>query len=127
MHVQRRPREIVALVEIVGEPLRQIARVVIVHIDQRGDTGPRAGDLKRGLLQSGAGKVTQGLRAIVIAARPHVAVKLLVELVVDGDRHAASLSPRWRRHHSIAARYFGVNSGGTSSTLNKFVAFMTAS
>lgn len=55
MHVQRRLRQIVAFVKIVRQPLGQIARLVIVHIDQRGDASARAGDLKRGLLQPGAG------------------------------------------------------------------------
>ena len=41
-----------------------------------------------GLLQAGAGEIADRLGAVGVAARAHEAVKLGVELVVDGDGHA---------------------------------------
>ena len=56
MHVQCGVREIVAVVEVAGEPLRQFARLVVVHVDQRGDARPRTRDFGRRLLQARSGR-----------------------------------------------------------------------
>ena len=40
MHVQRRQRQVVMAVEILHQPLRQVARGVIIDIDQRGHALP---------------------------------------------------------------------------------------
>jgi hypothetical protein len=50
MHVQRRLREIVVIVEFLRESFGQIARVVVLDIDQRRDAMTRARDLDGGLL-----------------------------------------------------------------------------
>jgi hypothetical protein len=42
MHVQRGLRQIVAVMEVAGQPLRQVARLMVVDVneDQRGNAGP---------------------------------------------------------------------------------------
>jgi hypothetical protein len=96
MHVQRRVGEIVPGVKVAGEPLGQLALLMIVDVDQRGDAWPRAADLGRGLLQAGAGKVADRLGAVGIAAPGHEAVQLASESVVDGDGHALHCGlPGW--------------------------------
>ena len=57
MHVQCCLREIMAVVEIPRQPLRQFARLMVVEIDQRRDARPGPADFDRSLLQAGAGKV----------------------------------------------------------------------
>ncbi len=69
MHVQRGLRQIVAMMEVAGQPLRQVARLVVVDVDQRGDAWPRSADLARRLLQPRAGEVADRLGAVGIAAR----------------------------------------------------------
>ena len=69
MHVQRRMRQIVAVVKVAGQPLGQFARLVVVQVDQRRDARPRAADFGRGLLQAGAGEIADRLGAVGVAAR----------------------------------------------------------
>ena len=64
-------RQIVAVVEVAGEALRQFAGFVVVEVDQRSDALPRARDFGRRLLQAGAGEVADRLGAVgIAAARP---------------------------------------------------------
>jgi len=96
----------VAVVKILRKPLGQVAGVVIVDVDQRGDAGPRPGNFERGLLQAGARQIAQCLGAIVVAARAHEAIELRIKRVVDGDGqalHRALLETRWR-HFIIETR-----------------------
>src|SRR5215831_879748 len=57
MHVQRRLCEVVVLVEIACEALRQFARSVVVNIDQSRHTRMRSANLYGCLLEAGAGEV----------------------------------------------------------------------
>ena len=52
MHVQRGLRQIVVVVEFLGETLGQFAGVMVVHIDQRGDAVARARHLDGSLLEA---------------------------------------------------------------------------
>jgi hypothetical protein len=45
VHVERRLREIVAVMEVASETFREIARFVVIHVDERGDAGSLAADL----------------------------------------------------------------------------------
>jgi hypothetical protein len=42
MHMQRRLRQIVMVVELLRQPLGQVTRVVVVDVDQRGDAVARS-------------------------------------------------------------------------------------
>ena len=61
MHVQRRLREVVVLVEIICEAFWQFTRFVVVNIDQSRHTGVRSTDLHCSLLEAGAGEVADRL------------------------------------------------------------------
>jgi hypothetical protein len=87
MDVQRGVREIVPLVEVAREPFGQFARLVVVHIDESGNTRPGAGDFGGGLLQPGASEVADRLGAVGVAAASHEAIKFARKAVVDGNRH----------------------------------------
>lgn len=88
MHVQSRLSEIVAVMKVARQPLRQIARFVLVDVDQCGKAQLWSADLGGGLLQTGASKVTDRLGAVGIAASGHEAIELRGKVVVDGDRNA---------------------------------------
>ena len=55
MHMQRRLRQIMMIVEALGEALRQFAGMMVVDIDQRRDAMARARHLDGCLLQAGPG------------------------------------------------------------------------
>jgi hypothetical protein len=69
MHMQRRQRQIVVTVEILHQPLRQVACGVIVDIDQGGDALPRRSHVRGVLLQPGAREIADDLGPVLIAAR----------------------------------------------------------
>ena len=72
-------------VEILHQALRQIARGVIVDIDQRGNALPGGGGILRALLQACAGEIADDLGAVLIAARFRGRVDLGEQIVFDGD------------------------------------------
>ena len=57
MHVQCRLGEIVPVMEVADQALGQIAGLVVVDVNERGDARPRSADLARRLLQTGAGVI----------------------------------------------------------------------
>src|SRR5215470_1280947 len=76
------------VVEGVGQPLRQLTRVVVIDVDQRGNAVALLVERLRRLADASAGKVPDRLRAVLIAAGRDDAVELQHELVVDSDGHA---------------------------------------
>ena len=85
MDVQRRQRQIVVAVEILHQPFRQVARGVIVDIDQRCDAVAGWRRVLRTLLQPGAGEIADDLGAVLIAARFRRRVDLGEQVVFDRD------------------------------------------
>ena len=67
MHVQRRLSEVVVLVEVACEALRQFALSVVVNTDQRRHTRMGSTELHGRPLEAGAGEVADRLRAVVLA------------------------------------------------------------
>lgn len=61
MHVQRRLRDVAMVMKISCEPLRQVARFVIVNIDQSRQAEFGSPNLHRCLLKPGAGEVADRL------------------------------------------------------------------
>src|SRR4029077_17942966 len=88
VHVQGRLRQIVARVVVAGEPPCQLALLVLVNVDERGNARGSTGTRVRRLLQAGAGEIADGLGPVGIAVRAHEAIELGGEIVVDGDGHA---------------------------------------
>ena len=81
------------VVEGVGQPLRQLSRVVIVDINQRGNAVAFLVKRFRRLADAGASEVSDRFRAVLVAAGRDDAVELQHELVVDGDGHALHGGP----------------------------------
>jgi hypothetical protein len=69
VHVERRLRQVVMVVEFLRQALGKVARMMVVDIDQRGDAMTGPGDLDRGLLEARARQIADRLRAVLIAAR----------------------------------------------------------
>ena len=88
MGVHRGERQLVMVVEGVGQPLGELPRVVVVDIDQRGHAIALLVERLGRLPDAGAGEVADRLRAVLIAAGLDDAIELGHELVVDGDGHA---------------------------------------
>lgn len=88
MDVQRRDGHVSVAVVVVGELLRELARLVVVDIDQRRDAGAGAVVLPGLLQQAGPDEVTHRFRAVLMAACLHIAVERAHQLVVYGHRHA---------------------------------------
>src|SRR5882724_4595825 len=81
------------VMEGVGQPLRQLTRVVIVNVNQRGNAVAFLVERLRRLSDAGAGEVSDRLRAVLVAAGRDDAVELQHELVVDSDGHALHGGP----------------------------------
>src|SRR4051812_50197233 len=83
------------IVEGLGQPLRQLARGMVIDVDQGGDAVALGVKRLAGLADAGAGEVADRLGAVLVAAGGDDAVELGHQLVIDGDGHAlhASLSP----------------------------------
>src|SRR6185295_7606359 len=81
------------VVEGVGQPLRQLTRVVIVDVNQRGNAVPFLVKRFRRLADASASEVSDRFRAVLVAAGGDDAVKLQHELVVDGNGHALHGGP----------------------------------
>ena len=86
--MQRRQRQLVVIVEGLGQPLGQFARGVIVDVDHGGDAVALGVERFGGLADAGAGEVADRLRAVLVAAGGDDAIELGHQLVVDGDGHA---------------------------------------
>src|SRR6266705_4520302 len=81
------------VVERVGQPLRQLTRVVVIDINQRGNAVAFLVERLRRLADAGAGEVSDRFRAVLVAAGRDDAVELQHELVVDSDGHALHGGP----------------------------------
>jgi hypothetical protein len=88
MDMQRGERQVVMLVEGIDQPFRQLARMVVVDIDQRRDAVRRAAAFRRRLAQPRSRQVADRFRAILVAAQRDQPVELDHEVVVEGDGHA---------------------------------------
>jgi hypothetical protein len=94
VHVKRRLCEIVVIVEILGQPLRQLTSGVIVDVTQRRDTLAITDRVITGVFEAAPHQIAKRFRAIRIAALFDEFVHLGNEVVVDRDRqalHVASL------------------------------------
>src|SRR6476469_8229086 len=98
------------IVEGLGQPLRQLARGMVIDVDQGGDAVALGVKRLAGLADAGAGEVADRLGAVLVAAGGDDAVELGHQLVIDGDGHAlhASLAnscsaPRTDTRHGVAA------------------------
>ena len=76
------------VVEIVDEAVGQIARGVVVDVDQRGDAVAVLACVLRCLLHSGAGEVADRFGAVLIAVLLDHAIQFDHEIVVEGDGDA---------------------------------------
>src|SRR5262245_4350917 len=86
--VERGQRQLVVVVERLGQPLGQLAGGVIVDVDHGRHAVALGVERFRRLADAGAGEVADGLGAILVAAGRDDAIELGHELVVDGDGHA---------------------------------------
>ena len=92
MDMQRRQRQFVMIVEGLGQALGQLARGVVVDVDQGGDAVALGVQGFAGLADAGAGEVADRLGAVLVAAGGDDAVELGHQLVIDGDGHALHAS-----------------------------------
>jgi hypothetical protein len=95
VHMERRLREIMPVMKVARESLGQVARLVVVDVDQSGNARTWAGRFNRSLLQPGSGKVAQCFGAIIVAACLHVG-ETLHRLLPD--------CPLYLVHSTTAAR-----------------------
>src|SRR5262245_5495497 len=86
--VERGQRQLVVIVERLGQPFGQLAGGVIVDVDDGGHAVALGVEGLRRLADAGAGEVADGLGAVLVAAGRDDAIELGHELVVDGDGHA---------------------------------------
>ena len=93
VNMKRRLGEVVMIVKVSGEPLRQFALVMVVDVDQCGETRFSAGRLHRMLVQAGSSQIADCLGAIGIAVSSHVALQLRAEIIVYGDCDALHAVP----------------------------------
>ena len=66
--VHRGERQLVVVMESVGEPLGELPRVVVVDVDQGGDAVALLVDGLGGLPDAGAGEVADRLGAVLVTA-----------------------------------------------------------
>ena len=77
MNMQRRLREVVVIVKIAREPLRQFALVMVVDVDQSREAVLSSGRPHRVLLQAGSREIADRFRAIGVTARRMVDIIIL--------------------------------------------------
>ena len=77
-------REIMMIVKIACEALRQFTLVMVVDVNKSGETLLPPRRLHCMLLQAGSRQIAYCLRAICVAARRHVALQFRNEIFVDG-------------------------------------------
>jgi hypothetical protein len=88
MNMERCLREIVVIVKVLGQALRQLARGMVIDVAQGRDAFAALRDLQVGLLQTAAGQVADRLRAVGVTARRNEGVEFGDEIVVNGDGQA---------------------------------------
>lgn len=87
MHMQACDRQVVVVVEGVGQPAREIARGMIVDIAQHADAGLIALRIAGCFLQSRSHEIADCLRPVLISTRRNKRIELLHQVIVKGDRH----------------------------------------
>lgn len=88
MDVHGRNRDVVVLMRTLDQPVRQIARGMIVNIDQRSDAVVGACAFLPHLRQTVTREITDDLGAVLIAAFGCCSVDLFEQVVVEGDGDA---------------------------------------
>src|SRR4051795_2892040 len=113
------------IVEGLGQPLRQLARGMVIDVDQGGDAVALGVKRLAGLADAGAGEVADRLGAVLVAAGGDDAIELGHQLVIDGDGHAlhASLAnsgsaPRTDTRHGMAAHGCPSTGAGASAVVS---------
>jgi len=98
VHVERRLRQIVTIVGRLHEPLGQIACCMVVDEDKRAHAVATLSRILCGLLYSGAGKVPDRFRSILVSAPFNDPVKVRHQVVVESNSNALhNESPDCRR------------------------------
>ena len=85
MHMQRGQRQIVMAMIVLHQPLGEIARRMVVDINQGSDALPGRMGVLRTLLKTGAREIPDDLGAVLVAARLRRGIDLGKEIVFDGD------------------------------------------
>jgi hypothetical protein len=88
MHVHRGVRELMMVMEQIGQSLRHFARIVVIDIDQCGYAVPVVASGLSAFAHSGAGEVANCFRPVLIPAAHDYAVEFRCELVIDSDGQA---------------------------------------
>lgn len=86
--VQRRQRQIMMAMKALGQPLRQVARSVIVDIDQGCDAILAPFVVALRLLNPGAHKITDRLGTVLITVGGDHPIHLIEQVIVESDRDA---------------------------------------
>jgi len=98
VNVERRLRQVVTIVGRLHEPLGQIACCMVVDEDKRAHAVATLSRILCGLLYSGAGKVPDRLRSILVSAPFNDPVKVRHQVVVESNSNALhNESPDCRR------------------------------
>jgi len=88
VNVERRLCQIMTVVGRPHEPLGQIACCMVVHEDKRAHALATLSCILRGLLDSGAGKVPDRFRSILVSPPFDDPVKVRHQVVVESNRNA---------------------------------------
>jgi len=97
VNVQRRLREVMMFVIVVGQPLRQFTGGMVVDVAQRRDAVSVARGSASGMLQPAAQEIAKRLGAAGLAVLRDEVVYLAEEVVIDGDGQALHVGPRSSR------------------------------
>src|SRR5437868_7085084 len=122
MHMQRGLGEVVMLVIVVGQPLRQFAGGMVVDIAERGDAVAVARCGGAGVLKAAAQEIAKRLRAVGVAMLRNEPVDLGKQVVIDGDGQALhSSSPggqflHWQYDEFRLTSYYREHSVSQHST-----------
>jgi len=85
MHVQRRDLEVVMRMMRLGQPSRQLTRMMVVNVGQNGDALARDAVAEHSVREPVAGQIPDSLRTVVVPMPPHVPRKLGGEFVRHAD------------------------------------------
>jgi hypothetical protein len=88
MHMDGRVRQFVMIVKDIGQTFRQLARVMVIDIDQRRDTIALFSRLLDRLPHARAGKIADGFRPVLVAAACNQSIEFGNKLVVSGNGQA---------------------------------------
>jgi hypothetical protein len=88
VNVERRLCQIMTVMGRLHEPLGQIARCMVVDEDKRAHAVATLSRILCGLLDSGAGKVPDRLRSVLVSPPFNDPVKVRHQVVVESNRNA---------------------------------------